>query len=107
MCTNVLRNMNERMMPAARLLAMVVALTLSLAGFGGAAATPNVSLLDLIETEFGYNVVADQYQHPVATQQLLDGARVGLVAYSRSRGIADPQVAIMHARPDGRGAVPA
>lgn len=100
MCTNVLCSMKVGMIPAVRLLAMLAAFTLT-------AAAPNVSLLDLIETEFGYNVVAEQYQHPVATQQLLDGARVGLVAYLRSRGIADPQVAIMHARPDGRGAVPA
>ncbi len=78
----------------------------------GAAARPpaaanDVSLLDLVETEFGYTTVADQYQHAVAPQLLLDGARVGIVAYLRSRGIANPQVGMIHARPDGRGAVPA
>jgi len=67
----------------------------------------DVSLLDLVDTEFGYTTIVDQYQHPVAPQRLLDGARVGIVAYLRSRGIADPQVGMMHARADGRGAVPA
>ena len=72
-----------------------------------AAAATDVSLLDLVETEFGYTTIVDQYQHPVAPQRLLDGARVGLVAYLRSRGIANPQVGMIHARADGRGAVPA
>jgi len=72
-----------------------------------ASAATDVSLLDLVETEFGYTTIADQYQHPVAPQRLLDGARVGLIAYLRSRGIANPQVGMIHARPDGRGAVPA
>ena len=64
-------------------------------------------MLDLVETEFGYTTISDQYQQPVAPQRLLDGARVGLVAYLRSRGIAQPEVGMMHAHPDGRGAVPA
>jgi len=72
-----------------------------------AARTPEVTLLDLIETEFGYTTIVDHYQHPVSPQRLLDGARVGLIAYLRSRGIADPQVGAIHARADGRGAVPA
>ena len=71
------------------------------------ARTSDVSLLDLVETEFGYTTIFDQYQHPVPTQTLLDGARVGIVAYLESRGIGNPVVGIMHARPDGRGAVPA
>lgn len=72
-----------------------------------AAAASDVSLVDLVETEFGYTTIADQYQHAVAPQRLLDGARVGIVAYLHSRGIANPQVGMIHARPDGRGAVPA
>jgi carboxyl-terminal processing protease len=73
-----------------------------------ASATPgDVTLLELIETEFGYTTIADQYQHPVPAQRLLDGARVGISAYLRSRGIANPQVGAIHARADGRGAVPA
>jgi carboxyl-terminal processing protease len=71
------------------------------------AAPGNVSLLDLVETEFGYTTIFDQYQRPVAPQRLLDGARLGLIAYLRSRGIAQPRVAAIHARADGRGAVPA
>jgi carboxyl-terminal processing protease len=71
------------------------------------AAASDVSLLDLVETEFGYTTIADQYQHPVKTQRLLDGARVGIVAYLRSRDISDPRVGAIRARADGRGAVPA
>jgi carboxyl-terminal processing protease len=87
----------------------VVAACVMLAGPASrpAAAATDVSLLDLVETEFGYTTIFDQYQHVVAPQRLLDGARVGLVAYLRSRGIADPRVGMLHARPDGRGAVPA
>ena len=72
-----------------------------------AVAASDVNLLDLVETEFGYTTIADQYQRPVETQRLLDGARVGIVAYLRSRGIANPQVGAIHAHVDGRGAVPA
>ena len=99
--------------PGLRLLAALAALTLVCGTPAGAVTGPavngpkDVGLLDLIETEFGYDVVSEQYQHPVPAQQLLDGARVGLVAYLHGRGIGNPQVAIMHARPDGRGAVPA
>jgi carboxyl-terminal processing protease len=71
------------------------------------AATSDVSLLDLVETEFGYTTIFDQYQRPLTAQRLLDGARVGIIAYLRSRGVAQPHVAAMHARADGRGAVPA
>ncbi len=55
----------------------------------------------------GYTTITDQYYRNVAPQRLLDGARSGIVAYLRGRGIADPQVALAHARPDGRGVVPA
>ncbi len=72
-----------------------------------ARAATDVSLLDLVETEFGYTTIVDQYQHPVSVQRILDGARVGIIAYLRSRGIGDPLVGAMRARPDGRGAVPA
>jgi carboxyl-terminal processing protease len=72
-----------------------------------APATPDVTLVDLIELEIGYTTILYHYYWPVAQQRLLDGARTGIVAYLRSRGISDPQVAYMHARSDGRGAVPA
>jgi carboxyl-terminal processing protease len=90
-----------------RALAVLAACALvALPGQGARAAT-DVSLLDLVETEFGYTTIVDQYQRPVSVQRILDGARVGIIAYLRSRGIGDPLVGAMHARPDGRGAVPA
>ena len=72
-----------------------------------ASKAPDVSLLDLIEIEFGYDTIADHYVRAVAPQQQLAGARAGLLAALRARKIADPQVGAIHARPDGRGAVPA
>ena len=87
--------------------AAAIVFAFATAGGRPAAASTDVSLLDLVETEYGYTTIADQYQHPVSAQRLLDGARVGLVAYLYSRGITEPQVAMMHARADGRGAVPA
>jgi carboxyl-terminal processing protease len=90
-----------------RLLSALAACVLVAMPVRGPAAEPSVNLLDLVETEFGYTTIVDQYQRPVGPQLLLDGARVGLVAYLRSRGIAQPEVAMMHARADGRGAVPA
>jgi carboxyl-terminal processing protease len=67
----------------------------------------DVTLLDLIQTEFGYTTITDNYYRNVSPQVLLDGARTGIVAYLRGRGIADPTVGFMHARADGRFAVPA
>src|ERR1700677_2623363 len=90
-----------------RLLGALAVCAVIAAGGEARAAKADVSLLDLVETEFGYSTIADQYQQPVAPQRLLDGARVGLVAYLRSRGIADPHVGAIRARADGRGAVPA
>lgn len=55
----------------------------------------------------GYTTISDAYYRPVAPQRLLDGARVGLVAYLRGRGIDEPDVPLMRARVDGRGVVPA
>jgi carboxyl-terminal processing protease len=70
-------------------------------------AAHDVSILDLVELEIGYTTLSEQYYKHVNTQVLLDGARTGIVAYLRGQGVAAPQVAFMHARPDGRGAVPA
>jgi carboxyl-terminal processing protease len=70
-------------------------------------AAHDVSILDLVELELGYTTLSEQYYRQVKPQVLLDGARTGIVAYLRGRGVAAPQVAFMHARPDGRGAVPA
>ncbi len=90
-----------RLRPLALLLALLLAVVRP------ASAADEVSLLDLIEVEIGYTTILYHYYEPVSQQRLLDGARIGIVAYLRSRGIADPQVGPMHARPDGRGAVPA
>jgi carboxyl-terminal processing protease len=94
--------------PLNRALAVLAACAvLALCAGRPATAANDVSLLDLVETEFGYTTIADQYQRAIAPQRLLDGARVGIVAYLRSRGIVNPQVGMIHARSDGRGAVPA
>lgn len=66
-----------------------------------------MSILDVIELDMGYTTITDQYYRDVAPQRLLDGARTGIVAYLRGRGIAAPQVALLRARSDGRGVVPA
>lgn len=72
-----------------------------------ARAASDVSLLDLVETDLGYSTISEQYYQRVAPQRLLDGAQSGMIAYLRARGIAQPDIAVMHARADGRGAVPA
>jgi carboxyl-terminal processing protease len=90
-----------------RLLALVVSGTFAAAAAAPLRAANDVSLLDLIELEYGYTTIVDHYYEPVAMQRLLDGARTGIVAYLRGRGIAQPQVGFLHARADGRGAVPA
>ncbi len=72
-----------------------------------AAARTDVSLLDLVEVDYAFTTIEDHYDRAVATQTLLDGARTGLIAYLHTRGIAAPDVAVMHAQANGRGAVPA
>ena len=71
------------------------------------ASAADLTLFDLVELDIGYTTIQYHYYVPVSQQRLLDGARTGIVAYLRSRGIAHPQVAQLHARADGRGAVPA
>ncbi len=93
---------------ARRLLALLVLLALAiLARVQPARAANDVSLLDLVEVDYAWTTIADHYDRPISTQRLLDGARTGLIAALRERGIADPQVAAMHAEASGRGAVPA
>ena len=104
---SVLRRMTVRSLRRALALLALTVFFVAPAGRPAAAAA-GVSLLDLIETEFSYDTIEDEYQHPLTPQHVLDGARVGLIAYLRSRGITNPQVGVMHARDaDGRGAVPA
>jgi carboxyl-terminal processing protease len=68
---------------------------------------PEVTLGDLIQIDFAYTTISDNFYRNVPPQVLLDGARAGMLAYLRERGIARPKIEVMHARPDGRGAVPA
>jgi carboxyl-terminal processing protease len=82
-------------------------LALSMPATNAAGNTSDVTMLDLIETDLSYTTISDQYYRLVQPQVLLDGARAGLIAYLHGRGIAQPQVAVMHARADGRFAVPA
>ena len=91
---------------------LILTFVLAPAGMRPAAAAsakpvPEIGILDLIEMELGHTSIAEQYERPVPLQGLLDGARTGLIAYLRTRGIANPAIARMHARADGRGAVPA
>jgi hypothetical protein len=72
-----------------------------------AVADGDISLIDLVELDMGYTTISDHYYRDVTPQRLLDGARVGIVAYLHGRGIGDPQVALLRARADGRGVVPA
>jgi len=92
---------------AIRQVALALTLTLALGSSARSTSASDVSLLDLIETELGYSTIVDQYYRKLPAQTLLDGARAGLIAYLRERGVAQPNVAPMHARADGRGAVPA
>ena len=89
-----------------------VVLALAVAPAGSIAATAvkpaaDISILDLIEMELGHTSIAEQYERSIPLQSLLDGARAGLIDYLHARGIAHPDVAVMHARADGRFAVPA
>ncbi len=89
---------------AAALVALAAAVTLAVP----ATASTNVSMLDLVEVDYAWTTIADHFDRPVSAQRLLDGARTGLIAELRARGIARPQVGVMHAADaQGRGAVPA
>lgn len=72
-----------------------------------AMSAPDVSLLDVVELDMGYTTITDNFYRTVAPQRLLDGARTGIVAYLRSRGVTDAHIPVMRARSDGRGVVPA
>lgn len=66
-----------------------------------------LTIYDLVEVELAYTSIVDRAYRPVASATLLDGARRGMIDYLRARGVAQPQVGVMRARADGRGAVPA
>jgi carboxyl-terminal processing protease len=90
-----------------RLLATVLAALVSLAVPAAAAPAPGrgapaVSLgaLDVIALEIAYTTVMARYYQPVDPAVLLNGARGGIVAYLRGRGIANPALPLPPARVD-------
>ena len=54
-------------------------------------------ILDLAELEVSFDTVRAEYYRKPNPQVLLDGARVGIVSYLRSRGVAAPVLAYPHA----------
>jgi carboxyl-terminal processing protease len=54
-------------------------------------------ILDMAELEVSFDTVRAEYYRKPNPQVLLDGARVGIVSYLRSRGIAAPVLAYPHA----------
>jgi carboxyl-terminal processing protease len=66
------------------------------------AAEPRASLsaLDIIALEIGYTTVMARYYRPVEGATLQAGARRGIVAYLRSRGIANPPLRPIAPHPD-------
>jgi carboxyl-terminal processing protease len=94
--------------PRTRLAVFCVLLSIALAGQAARSRVlPEVTLLDLVEIDFAYTTISDHFYRNTQPQQLLDGARMGMLAYLRERGIARPRIGAMHVHPDGRGAVPA
>lgn len=57
-----------------------------------AAAPASLSALDVIALEIGYTTVMARYYRPVDPALLLAGARGGIVAYLRARGISNPAI---------------
>jgi carboxyl-terminal processing protease len=78
----------------------------AVAAFTIAAAPPakpapvNLSMLDILELDICYTTMMARYYKPVTGAQLLGGARTGMLAYLRSRGIADPQLPAVSATVD-------
>ncbi len=54
-------------------------------------------ILDMAELEVSFDTVRAEYYRRPNPQVLLDGARIGIVAYLRRRGIASPVLAYPHA----------
>jgi carboxyl-terminal processing protease len=51
-----------------------------------------LSPIDLVDLEVAYDTLTTMYYRRIDPQRLIDGARVGMVAYARGHGIADPYV---------------
>jgi carboxyl-terminal processing protease len=78
-----------------RAVALMLALALlpSAGGAVPARATPaSLGALDIIALEICYTTVMARYYQPVDPAQLLGGARMGIVAYLTSRGVARPNI---------------
>lgn len=60
----------------------------------------SLSSLDVIALEIGFTTVMARYYKPVDPAVLLAGARTGLVAYLRGRGIANPEIPVAQPRAD-------
>jgi len=69
-----------------------------------AAAPPaSLSVLDVIALEIGFTTILARYYKPVDPALLLSGARRGIVAYLRGRGVANPAIPLASARSDRYG----
>ena len=71
----------------------LVAASLAVGVLGTAHAAPSrasLSSYDVIALEIAYTTIMARYYKPVEPGALMDGARTGLVAYLRGRGIAAP-----------------
>ena len=64
------------------------------------AAPASLGALDVIALEICYTTVLARYYKAVDPAELLAGARTGILAYLRSRGIANPNIPAAPAHPD-------
>jgi len=79
---------------------LLAAALLTLGRSASAASPPSLSALDVIALEIGYTTVIARYYRPVDPVVLLGGARTGIVAYLRGRGVTDPRVPLAPAHAD-------
>lgn len=81
------------------LIALVTALA-PLVPVSAHAAQATLSTYDVISLEIAYTTVMARYYKPVAGATLLAGAHDGIVAYLRTRGVAQPAIPAVSAHPD-------
>ncbi|MBV9103856.1 MAG: S41 family peptidase [Candidatus Eremiobacteraeota bacterium] len=55
-------------------------------------ASREISPVDVIDLEVSYDTLTADYYRHVEAQRILDGARTGILAYLRSRGVANPRL---------------
>jgi carboxyl-terminal processing protease len=85
----------------------LASLLVSLASTLAPARAADFTLGDLLELDEAYVTIADHAVSPVPAAALVAGARRGIADVLRASAVVNPQVADVHARPDGRGVVPA